>query len=125
MSVKLRIEFSAGVVMVDGNGEVAGCAVGVGAVLAYACGGVSLQFFERFNDGLLVCVDEPFVAADNSNDRNRFRRRDGEVVKMPSVGLFGSIGTKPVGALPLPKKVTGVGIEPLTECFKVFGLYFA
>lgn len=44
---------------------------------------------------------------------------------MPSVGLFGSIGTKAVGALALPKELAGLGIEPLTECFKVFGLYFA
>jgi hypothetical protein len=41
MCVKLRIEFSAGVVMVDGDGEIAGRAVVVCAVLTYACGGVS------------------------------------------------------------------------------------
>ena len=44
---------------------------------------------------------------------------------MPCVGLFGPVGTKPVGALTLPKEIAGLGIEPLTEGFKVFRFYFA
>ena len=116
--MKLRIQFAADVVMIDGQSEVAGPAVGIGAVLPHARGRVSFQFLESFSNGFLVGFDQPFVTPEDGHNRNRLRRRDGEIVEMPCVGLFRPVGTKPVGTLTLPKELAGLGIEPCRRASK-------
>ena len=115
VGVELGIEFAAGVVVVNGEHQVAGGAVVVGAILPDAGGGIGFQFLKGFADGLLVSFDQPIIAAQLGHDGNGFGSGDGEVVEIAAVALGGSIGGHAVGALALPQEFAGLRIEALRE----------
>jgi hypothetical protein len=62
VSVQLRIKLAAGVVVVDGERQVPGRPVLIGASLPHAAGRKSLGFFQGFCDGSAMCFDQPIIA---------------------------------------------------------------
>ena len=70
MSMKLRIEFPARVVMIHGDREIASGPVSVRAIHSDTRGSVILKLLKSFGNSPFVRLDEPLVAARNRHDRN-------------------------------------------------------
>ena len=70
MSMQLWIEFPAGVVMVDGDCQIACDSIRVRTIQSYTRGSLIFKLPECFGYGPLVRLNEPAVASHNGHNRN-------------------------------------------------------
>jgi hypothetical protein len=125
MSVKLRVKFPARIVLVNGDGEIAGSAIPIRARQPDTSSRLVFQFRECFGNGSLVRRNKPTVAAHYSHNGNRLRSRDREVIEMSPMRLNFATRSGPVRTLALPQKLAAPGIESVAYCLKVFGSNFS
>lgn len=74
VGMELWIEFPAGVVLVDGDCQIACDSVCVRAIHSDTGGSVPLKLLKRFANCPLVRLNQPRIAAHNRHNGNRFRR---------------------------------------------------
>ena len=88
-----------------GGHKIAGGTVTIRLADPNARRGKCLKFLQRGSDGMGMSLQNSLVRADQGCDRNRFGRREREVIKNPAIG----------------RAVTGFihprGIQPLRQCF--------
>ena len=103
MRVELRIELATGVVVIDGEHQVPGDAILVGAVHPHTRRRRGLQFLQGRLDRVLMRLHEPVILAECGHDRDRLGGREGEVVQMPPPALDLAVHRHAVRALPGPQ----------------------
>jgi hypothetical protein len=119
MGVELGIEFPAGVVVVNSDDYIAGGAVVIGAGAADPGSGVEFEFREGLYDRLLMGLDQALVAGQFGHDGDGFGSGEGEVIEVAFAAAYGSVGCRAIGAVALPKELTGPWIETLAEGLEV------
>ncbi len=100
--------------------EIAGGTVAVRLADPHARRGERLEFFHRQTDGLGMSFQNPFVPADQRRHRNRFGRREGEVIKNPAVGGIVAGFVRPRGVQPLRQGLAGKRMPIFTKAGKCF-----
>jgi hypothetical protein len=87
-----------------GGDKIAGGTVTVRLADPHARRGKSLKFLQRGPNGLGMSFQNPVIHADQCRNRNRFGRREREVIKNPAIG----------GVAPGP--ICPHGIQPWRQC---------
>ena len=83
--MQVGVKGAGGIVGEQGGHEVAGGTVKISAANADTGGRKCLKFPQRRPDGIGMRFDDTFIRAGQSRHRNRFGRREREVVKHPPV----------------------------------------
>src|SRR5580693_9254127 len=99
--------------VVDRKHEVAGSSVLIRAGLPDPTRRVRLDLFQGFRDRGAMCLDQPMIASQNGEYRNRFRGRDREIVKGPPLCEFAPVSGRTVRAVADSQKLTAARIETL------------
>src|SRR5580700_2540383 len=99
--------------VVDRQHQVAGSSVLIRAALPDPARSARFGFFQGFRDGGAMCLDQPMIASQNGEYRNRFRGRDREIVKAPPLCKLAPVRGRAVRAVADSQKLTGARIETL------------
>jgi hypothetical protein len=111
MRVQLRVGRPAARMRERGGGEIAGRPIHLAALFSHPCCGKGFKFAERNARGLLMRRHQPFISQRHRQDRNRFRRGTGEIIKHPPLTLL---------QLPLRQPFAGFRILIFAKRMKLF-----
>src|SRR6267378_3553096 len=124
MSMDLRIELAAGVMVISCNRKIVGWPDDLLAIPLVFDGSVFFRFGQCGCDRVLVSGNEPWID-EHSHDGNRFGSGKRQVIQMNGVALLGAIGGDSVGASTLPEEFAGLGVLAFSQSFELFRRHFA
>src|ERR1700722_12161566 len=99
--------------VVDRKHQVASSSVLIRAALPDPARRVRLDLFQGFRDRGAMCLDQPMIASQNGEYRNRFRGGDREIIKAPPLCKVAPVSGRAVRAVADSQKLTGPRIETL------------
>jgi hypothetical protein len=72
-----------------------------------------------------VGLNQPLIASDECQNRNRLRRGERQIVQGPPFALFASIGISAVSAVTRPEEFSRLRVQSLSNCLKLVPRYLS
>jgi hypothetical protein len=111
--MELRVQFAAGVMLVNGEHHIIGGSVVIGGALPDPSSRVRFEFAQGRRDCLGMGHSQSIIATQHGHNRDRLRRGESKVVKVSGSTARFAVRPATIGAVPCPQKFPRHRVEPL------------